>query len=84
MTELPIEQKISKWKEEIERDKTDKARLEGENTSINRRIKEEFGCATISDAIDKVEAMKVSTEKLRLQLEQKVADYERLYKSTQA
>ena len=77
--EISIEQKILNWKNKIESDTVDKSRLEGEEVSINRRMKDEFNCENLDEAQKKIISLDESLIKLKQQLDKKVAEYDQLY-----
>jgi len=78
-TILSIEQKLLNFKESLGEDKTNKARLEGELTSIERRLKEEFNCETVEQAKKKFETLQTNTETLKNKRDNDILDYEEKY-----
>ena len=53
----------------IEDAKSEKSRIEGELTSLLKRLKEEFGSDDVAQVEKKVEAMKQQASRLRKQIE---------------
>jgi predicted nucleic acid-binding Zn-ribbon protein len=53
----------------IEEAKSEKSRIEGELTSLLKRLKEEFGSDDVAQVEKKVEAMKQQAARLRKQIE---------------
>ena len=56
--------------EKIEDAKSEKSRIEGELTSLLKRLKEEFGSDDVAQVEKKVEAMKQQAARLRKQIEE--------------
>ena len=54
----------------IEEAKSEKARIEGELSSLLKRLKEEFGSDDVTQVEKKVEAMKQQASRLRKQVEE--------------
>lgn len=74
-----IEEKLLKWKHELEEHKVEKSRLEGQRTELLRRLKNEFGCDSIEVARKRLASMQTSLDKLNIQLEKGVEEYEEKY-----
>lgn len=69
-------------KRQIETDKEKKARLEGQLTSLESRLKKEFGCDTIEAAKTKVSRLNKDIEKLTLQVKGKIDAIRQGYATT--
>ncbi len=62
-------QELLTLQKKIEDAKSEKSRIEGELTSLLKRLKEEFGSDDVAQVEKKIEAMKQQASRLRKQIE---------------
>lgn len=73
------EKQLLLWKKELEQQKVENSRLEGQQTELLRQLKEEFDCDNIEEAKKKLVVMQGNLKKLESQLEEGVKEYEKEY-----
>ena len=64
------EKELLKLKTTINDAKKDSLKLEGEKESLMKRLKDEFGCGTISEAEDKLKASEKKNKKTKKQIDE--------------
>ena len=79
MKENSIEEKILTWKAELELEKENKSKLEGELSAVTKQLQEEFGVTTPQEIEARIASLEQSDQNLTDQLNQGVKDYEEKY-----
>jgi len=74
-----IEDKLLRWKKEIETDKTERAKLEGQLEGNMKTAKSEFNITTIEELQEKMETTQKNIEKLSNRAEELAKNYEEKY-----
>jgi predicted nucleic acid-binding Zn-ribbon protein len=75
---MKIEEVIA-LKEEIDKCKTEKAQLEGEQKAILKQLEEDWGCKSIKQAAKKVEEMESEIGQLETEIEEGLQELEEKY-----
>ncbi len=76
---MPTEEQLLLWKKELEQEKIDNSRLEGQQAELLRQLKEKFDCSSIEEAKKKLITMQSNLNKLQTQLEEETKEYEEKY-----
>lgn len=76
---MSIEDKIIKWKRQLEEDKSERSKLEGQMESIMKRIKEEHNCNSIEELEKELDKLQNNLNRLTERRDKLVAEYEEKY-----
>ena len=79
MKENSIEEKILNWKAEIELEKENKSKLEGELLAVTKQLQEEFGVTKPEEIEARIASLEQSEQTISNQLHKGVKDYEEKY-----